>query len=173
LSALLLLLIVSVPAFLRNRPTIRAEIAGIQDAQLPGTGSLTIVVPSFNSGRDGVTTVLAVYNALQSEVDQLHVIVVSDGSTDESVTLLDQLSQPWFTHLKMESNAGKGAALREGFSHVHTDITAFLDADGDIPPRLLLPMYQIFNNENADVVFGYSVGHYPGSTTSCRYLCLS
>jgi len=154
LSALLLLLIVSIPAFLRNRPTIRAEIAGIQDAQLPGTGSLTIVVPSFNSGRDGVTTVLAVYNALQSEVDQLHVIVVSDGSTDESVTLLDQLSQPWFTHLKMESNAGKGAALREGFSHVHTDITAFLDADGDIPPRLLLPMYQIFNNENADVVFG-------------------
>ena len=37
---------------------------------------------------------------------------------------------------------------------MHTDITAFIDADGDIPPRLLLPMYQTFNNENADVVFG-------------------
>jgi glycosyltransferase involved in cell wall biosynthesis len=76
--------------------------------------------------------VLAVFDALQHEVSQLHVIAVSDGSTDESVALLDQLSRPWFTHIKLERNAGKGAALREGFSHARTDITAFIDADGDL-----------------------------------------
>ena len=154
LSAIVLLLIVSLPALLRSRPTIRSKISQPPDSQSPGTGSLTVVIPSYNSGQAGVMTVLAVYDALQHEVGQLHVIAVSDGSTDESVALFDQLSRPWFTHVKLENNAGKGAALREGFSHVHTDITAFIDADGDIPPRLLLPMYQTFNNENADVVFG-------------------
>jgi glycosyltransferase involved in cell wall biosynthesis len=87
-------------------------------------------------------------------VSELHVIAVSDGSTDESVSLLDELSQPWFTHVRMERNSGKGAALREGFARSRTDITAFIDADGDIPPQLLLPMYKTFNGENADVVFG-------------------
>jgi hypothetical protein len=154
LSAVLLLLIVSLPAFLRSRPTVRAEISQLSGSLSSGNGSLTVVIPSYNSGQNGVTTVLAVFDALQHDVSQLHVIAVSDGSTDESVALLDQLSHPRFTHIKLESNAGKGAALREGFSHARTDITAFIDADGDIPPRLLLPMYQTFNSEHADVVFG-------------------
>ena len=154
ISALLLLLIVSLPAFLRSRPTVRAEISQPSGLLSSGTGSLTVVIPSYNSGKNGVTTALEVFDALQHEVNQLHVIAVSDGSTDESVALLDQLSYPWFTHVKLENNAGKGAALREGFSRARTDITAFIDADGDIPPKLLLPMYQVFNSENADVVFG-------------------
>jgi len=154
LSSLLLLVIVSIPAFLRNRPTVGAELYVPSDKQLFGVGSLTVVIPSYNSGKDGVETVLATYEALQGTVDELQVIAVSDGSTDESVALLDELSQPWFSHVKMERNSGKGAALREGFAHSQTDITAFIDADGDIPPRLLLAMYQTFNEKDADVVFG-------------------
>ena len=154
LCSLLLLVIVSIPAFLRNRPTVRAEIYVPSDKQSFGEGSLTVVIPSYNSGKDGVKTVLATYDALQDTVDELRVIAVSDGSTDESVALLDELSQPWFSHVKMERNSGKGAALREGFTHSRTDITAFIDADGDIPPRLLLAMYQTFNEKDADVVFG-------------------
>ena len=154
ISAIILLMIVTIPAFLRSKPRVRAEISQRTVTQLPGTDSLTVVIPSYNSGFDGVKTVLAVYNVLQYEVASLQVVVVSDGSTDNSVALLDELSHPWFKHVKMENRGGKGAALREGFAHARTDITAFIDADGDIPPRLLLPMYQTFNYENADVVFG-------------------
>ena len=154
MSAILLLLIVSIPAFLRSRPTVRAELYALPANQFSGTGSLTVVIPSYNSGSDGVKTVLATYEALHDAVRELYVIAVSDGSTDKSVVLLDELSQPWFTHVRMERNGGKGAALREGFARSHTDFTAFIDADGDIPPRLLLPMYQTFTKQNADVVFG-------------------
>ena len=154
MCAILLLLIVSIPAFLRSRPTVRAELYVPPADQLSGTGSLTVVIPSYKSGSNGVKTVLATYEALHNAVSELYVIAVSDGSTDESVALLDELSQPWFTHVRLERNSGKGAALREGFARSRTDITAFIDADGDIPPRLLLPMYQTFNKQNADVVFG-------------------
>ena len=154
MCAILLLFIVSIPAFLRSRPTVRAELCALPANQLSGTGSLTVVIPSYNSGSDGVKTVLATYEALHGAVSELHVITVSDGSTDESVALLDELSQSWFTHVRLERNSGKGAALREGFARSRTDITAFIDADGDIPPRLLLPMYQTFTKQNADVVFG-------------------
>jgi hypothetical protein len=154
LCSILLLLIVSIPAFLRSRPAVRAEFSAYPENKLFRGGSLTVVIPSYNSGKDGVTTVLATYEALHDAVSELHVIAVSDGSTDESVSLLDELSQPWFTHVRMERNSGKGAALREGFARSRTDITAFIDADGDIPPQLLLPMYKTFNGENADVVFG-------------------
>jgi dolichyl-phosphate beta-glucosyltransferase len=154
ISSFFLLLIVSVPAFLRSRPTIRAEMFVHPDSQSSGTGSLTVVVPSYNSGKDGPKMVLAIYEALHLEVRELSVIAVSDGSTDESVALFDEISYPWFTHVRMEENCGKGAALRRGFAHSRTEITAFIDADGDIPPRLLLPMYQTINSEKADVVFG-------------------
>ena len=154
LCSILLLLIVSIPTFLRSRTTVRAELHAHPDNHLSGTGSLSVVIPSYNSGEDGVKTVLATYEALHHAVSELYVIAVSDGSTDESVALLDELSQPWFTHVRIERNSGKGAALREGFAHSRTDITAFIDADGDIPPRLLLAMYQTFNEKDADVVFG-------------------
>ena len=154
MCAILLLLIVSIPAFLRSRPTVGAELYAPLADQLSGTGSLTVVIPSYNSGSVGVKTVLTTYEALHNAVSELYVIAVSDGSTDESVALFDELSQPWFTHVRMERNSGKGAALREGFARSRTDITAFIDADGDIPPRLLLPMYQTFTKQNVDVVFG-------------------
>lgn len=154
LCAVLLLLIVSVPAILRSQSMVRVELCELPTDQLSGTGSLTVVIPSYNSGRDGVKTVLTTYEALHDAVSELYVIAVSDGSTDDSGALLDELSQPWFTHVKMERNSGKGAALREGFARSCTEITAFIDADGDIHPRLLLPMYQTITTQNADVVFG-------------------
>jgi glycosyltransferase involved in cell wall biosynthesis len=147
-------MIVSIPAFLRSRPTVRAEIYSTTDSPPFGTRSLTVVVPSYNSGREGLQTVIDVYESLHSAVTELHVIAVSDGSTDESVLLFDELSQPWFTHVNLKLNTGKGAALREGFSRSRTDITAFIDADGDIPPHLLLPMYKTITSEKADIVFG-------------------
>jgi hypothetical protein len=154
LCSLLLLVITSIPVFLRTRPIVGSERDILPDNQVPATGSLTVVIPSYNSGKNGVKTVLATYEVLQGKVDELYVIAVSDGSTDESAALLDELSQPWFSHVRMEQNIGKGAALREGFAKSQTDITAFIDADGDISPRLLLQMYQVFNKNDADIVFG-------------------
>jgi hypothetical protein len=154
LCSLFLLVITSIPVFLRHRPIVGSKRDILPHDQVSAVGSLTVVIPSYNSGKNGVKTVLATYEVLQGTVDELYVIAVSDGSTDESAALLDELSQPWFSHVRLEQNVGKGAALREGFANSRTHITAFIDADGDISPRLLLPMYQVFSKNDADIVFG-------------------
>ena len=153
-SSLFLLAIVSVPAFLRSQTTVGATRVAAGGLAPLTSKSLTVIVPSYNSGSQGIATVQSIFDALSNEVADLRVIAVSDGSTDESCDLFDAFSEPWFTHIGLKENKGKGAALREGFLAVSTEVTAFIDADGDISPRLLSAMYQTFNVHEADVVFG-------------------
>ena len=153
-SSIFLLAIVSIPAFLRSRVTVGATRVTTDGLTSLSSKSLTVIVPSYNSGSQGITTVKSVFDALSNEVGDLRVIAVSDGSTDESFDLFEAFSEPWFTHIGMKENKGKGAALREGFLSVKSEVTAFIDADGDIAPNLLSAMYQTFNVHEADVVFG-------------------
>lgn len=147
-------LIAVVPSLLRNRPTIRAELAVEVNEERKFHEPITIVVPSHNSGAIGPATVRKIHELFHSHDIDVRVIAVSDGSTDESVNLFDSIYEIWFTHICLPENRGKGGALRAGFERSGSQITGFIDADGDIPTDLLLPMYRELQLRDADVVFG-------------------
>lgn len=89
-----------------------------------------------------------------------HVIVVDDGSTDETETLLQKMASeyPQKTHLiRFPKNRGKGFALLEGFkyalAHFDFDVLATLDGDGQHLPCFITNLVQpIF--QGADLVIG-------------------
>lgn len=83
---------------------------------------VTVIVPAFNAGPFLSIT-------LQSVQQQTHVpervVVVDDGSTDDTVAIAEQHGA---TVLRQE-NAGPGAARNRGLTAATTEFVAFLDAD--------------------------------------------
>ncbi len=153
-SNIFLLGISLIPALLRNKPILRAEIAKHEDLTSIHGEQVTIIVPSHNSGQLGIRTVLNIHDCFVKQGIDVRVIAVSDGSTDESVELFNSLSYEWFQHIQLVENQGKGGALKTGFAQSNSGITGFIDADGDIPAHLLIPMYRELIQRDADVVFG-------------------
>jgi hypothetical protein len=150
-SALLLALIV--PAAARNRRIRPQQSMASHDDVIP-LGGVTIVVPSYNSGEFGPQMVSQIREVFIKEEIDVQIIAVSDGSTDDSPERFDCIAEPWFRHIRLERNEGKGAALLNGFALSTTAFTGFIDADGDIPARLLPEMLRTIQEGNADIVFG-------------------
>ena len=86
---------------------------------------LSVVMPCYNEKGTVLTCIDAV---LQSDyVSEL--IIVDDGSTDGTRDLLAGISDERVHVILHETNGGKGAALRTGFSHAKSEFVIVQDAD--------------------------------------------
>jgi dolichol-phosphate mannosyltransferase len=114
---------------------------------------ISVVVPSYNPGLSIVTTLNNLRSTLSNNFERFEIIVVTDGSTDESPELIEALT-PQITHVWMNANRGKGSALREGFSRTRGEVVAFIDADGDLDVESLPQMIKVLIDNNLDIVYG-------------------
>jgi len=103
--------------------------------------TLSVVIPAYNEER-GITEiverVMAVKDSLAGAgVDDLELLVVNDGSKDETEQVLMQLApkHPGMRVICHERNKGYGAALKTGFAQARGELVGFLDADGTYPPE--------------------------------------
>jgi glycosyltransferase involved in cell wall biosynthesis len=95
-----------------------------------GALSLSLVIPAYNEAARIAATVHAVAAYLACQPYQAELIVVDDGSTDETAALAaDALSDVPNGRLLTIPHAGKAAALRAGFRAATADQVAFSDAD--------------------------------------------
>jgi dolichyl-phosphate beta-glucosyltransferase len=97
---------------------------------------VSVVVPSYNSGASLRTTVESLCRALDATGWSYEVIVEIDGSTDGSGATLAELS-PNVVIDEAIVNAGKGAALRRGFTRARGLYVGFIDGDGDIDVEIV------------------------------------
>ena len=153
-TAVLLVLAVSMPALVRVQPVLRPDIVEHPVHDEAVARAVTIVVPSYNAGPTVVATAHAIVDAFAGADARVHVVVVSDGSTDGSADLVDAVTDERITHVRHAANRGKGAALRTGFAQARTPVVGFVDADGDLPPVQLVEMARILQETGADIVFG-------------------
>jgi glycosyltransferase involved in cell wall biosynthesis len=98
------------------------------------------------------------------------IIAVDDGSRDstyqEMLAVADENARVY--PIRQLSNQGKGAAVFLGFQHATGEIVAFLDADLELPPRLLVSFMKIMRETEADVVIGSKM--HPGSQLTYPFL---
>jgi hypothetical protein len=85
-------------------------------------------------------------------VDDLELIVVDDGSRDETATITARY--PKVRLIRHPVNRGYGAALKTGFSRARGNLLGFLDADGTYPPEHFPDLCQVALAEKADLVIG-------------------
>lgn len=91
------------------------------------TELVSIVIPCYN----GASTVIeAIQSALDQTYKDIEVIVVDDGSTDDSSNIIQKLiaSEPKIS-LYHQKNRGLSAARNYGLSHARGEYVIFLDAD--------------------------------------------
>jgi glycosyltransferase involved in cell wall biosynthesis len=141
----------------------------------PRAELLSIVVPVYNEVRT-VRSVIERLIAIDLPVTR-EIIVVNDGSTDGTREVLDSIGigdrgpgigDRGFGHsgggrrqpegairiIHVEQNAGKGAAIRRGFSEAGGTIVAIQDADLELDPQQLSALVAPILRGEADVVYG-------------------
>jgi dolichol-phosphate mannosyltransferase len=123
----------------------------------PGKMLLSIVVPCYNEEeglREFHHQMTAAARALCGQ--RFELILIDDGSTDDTWKLINQLSAEDrnVVAVRLSRNHGHQLALTAGLSTVRGDLVLVIDADLQDPPELLTPMYEMMARESADVVYG-------------------
>ena len=122
------------------------------------SASLSVVIPAYNEAVRLGNTLRAVVDYLRQHAPDSEVIVVDDGSSDQTAELARQ-SLRNAGHLRTsvisyKSNLGKGRAVRLGLLAARGDVALFSDADLSTPiseaPKLVEPIV----NGECDVTFG-------------------
>jgi glycosyltransferase involved in cell wall biosynthesis len=102
---------------------------------------LSVVVPAYNE-RDNLSALLPqLQGALIAIGADWEVVVVDDGSRDQTAMLMQHWCQsPGFRYLQLSRNFGKEAALTAGIEAAVGDMVVLMDADLQHPPSLLAAM---------------------------------
>jgi glycosyltransferase involved in cell wall biosynthesis len=95
------------------------------------TDRLSLVIPAFNEAATIERALSEAEAALANRFASFEVLVVDDGSRDETASLVERLlARARHTRLIQHlANRGYGAALRTGFEAARYDLVAFTDAD--------------------------------------------
>jgi dolichol-phosphate mannosyltransferase len=121
---------------------------------------LSVVIPVCNEEESIGTLINEITHALDGRY-QHEIIVIDDGSTDNTLEVLLKIKQDLSTlriikHLK---NSGQSTAVRTGVQHAKSNWIATLDGDGQNDPADIPNLYsELVDNQNSDpwlVVAGY------------------
>ena len=111
-----------------------------------------VIIPSYNNER----TLQRVLDEVLSLVDEKRVIVINDGSTDSTASILANY-QSRIQVLANEENSGKGFSLRKGFKHAFENGFQYaitIDSDGQHYPKDIQKLVQAVIDNPGNVVMG-------------------
>ncbi|MFE7373426.1 glycosyltransferase [Bacillus cereus] len=110
---------------------------------------LSVVITNYNKER---YLAQCVQSVIEQTLKGIEIIVVDDGSTDNSMTILRQYEKQ-YNNLKVykQQNAGVSAARNTGLQKATGEYITFLDADDYVHLAGYEEMYEIVSENNADM----------------------
>lgn len=118
------------------------------------TPTLSCVVPAYNEARNLPQLIDTILAELSSSVAALEIVVVDDGSRDDTRQVMQalQATHPQVRYIQLSRNFGKEAALSAGLDQARGDAVVLLDADGQHPPAMVRDMLACWQRGH-DVVY--------------------
>lgn len=109
-------------------------------------GKLTVIIPSFNEEDNIKNTALVIGNTLSEAGIEYNLLFVSDGSTDNTFSLVEELNKEdsRIEGIQFSRNFGKEAAIFAGLEYATGDCVAVIDCDLQHPPKTLVEMYALW-----------------------------
>jgi len=116
---------------------------------------LSLIIPAFNEAQRIEPTLRRVHRFLAARPANFEILVVDDGSTDDTVALVTALAGelPGLRVLCSPVNRGKGHAVRLGMRAATGHVRIFSDADGSTPIEELDSLLQALAS-GADIAIG-------------------
>lgn len=121
------------------------------EPRTPGSSSprISVVIACYDYGR---FLGEAIESALGQSLRPIEVVVVDDGSTDDS----REVASRYPVRLVAQANAGVAAARNRGAHEAKGDLLVFLDADDALEPEYLARCWDALRNAPANVAYAYT-----------------
>lgn len=128
---------------------------------------ISIVVPLYNEEESLPHLAQWIDQVMQQNGYTYEVIMVDDGSKDNSWKIVEQLHQqnPCYKGIKFRRNYGKSAALNEGFAATKGDVVITMDADLQDSPEEIPEMRRMILEDGYDMVSGWKKKRYDSKLT--------
>ena len=129
----------------------------------PNDISITAFFPAFNDEATIGPLVTQMSGTLSKLTSDFEIIVVNDGSTDSTASVLNELLNvhPHLRVVSHETNRGYGGALRSGFRAATKELVFYTDGDAQYDVNELAKLHSALI-ENIDVVNGYKMNRADG-----------
>lgn len=116
---------------------------------------ISVIIPAYNEAK---TLPKIIKKILDLKIPfEKEIIVVDDGSTDESKSVENQIKDKRVKFLTNKKNMGKGASIIKALPYVRGDITIIQDADLEYDPSEFPKLLAPFKEKNVKVVYGSRV----------------
>ena len=117
---------------------------------------ISVIIPMYNEENNVLRTLTEV-NSVMKDYDDYEILVVDDGSNDDTFRLSEEFSSenPHIMVIKQPVNMGMGRALRTGFEKSDGDIIITIDADLSYRPSHITKLAnELLNDETVDIAVG-------------------
>jgi glycosyltransferase involved in cell wall biosynthesis len=119
---------------------------------------LSVFFPAYNDSGTIASLVITALRSARKLTPDFEVIVVNDGSADNTAEILDELARtyPQVRIVHHPVNRGYGGALRTGFATATRELVFYTDGDAQYDPSEMEVLWRQFGDE-VDLVNGYKI----------------
>lgn len=117
---------------------------------------ISVIIPTHNRAH---TLSRAIRSVLDQTYNNLEIIVVDDGSTDNTTKVVSEIKDARVKYVKLPENKGAAAARNEGIRQLTGEYISFLDSDDQwMPEKLELSLNVFRNNKESNIGLVYTNG---------------
>jgi glycosyltransferase involved in cell wall biosynthesis/peptidoglycan/xylan/chitin deacetylase (PgdA/CDA1 family) len=114
---------------------------------------LSVIIPTYNRASRLKACLKALTHQTQA-AENFEVLVVVDGSTDETLKVLDNFDAPYLLHTIWQENSGPSHARNQGIVQANGQYCLFLDDDIIASPRLVAEHLQAQQQHQKTIAIG-------------------
>jgi len=115
---------------------------------------ISLLVPVFNEEESAAQTIERAHRALSSQSEDFEIIVINDGSTDKTASILESFRDEKIRVISRTQNTGYGSSIKTGIRKSKGNLIATVDADGTYPIEDFPKLIAKIKESGADMAVG-------------------
>ncbi len=119
---------------------------------------ISIIIAAYNEEKTIISVLKRISETKIKDINY-DIVVVNDGSTDNTLSLLKNNNNLYDQLVSYEVNGGKGKAVKKGLEICKGNYVIFQDADLEYDPKDIGKFIEIFQRFSADLIIGSRVNY--------------